>query len=388
MPNVPVSVEAVEGRVQTEGDAEPEKETSEKKKDASDSANEAIFYKTGEFWMIEKALEKNEQTEKGLDKIINFTKEMLDLVPLETLRKDFGEHIDNYKAEWEKRDAKEKERRQQVETEKAKKEELRKKELEEQRKQALETFEKRVKDNLKKQQMDMERRQKEIEGLKLKEMETRKKNIEHLMNKKAEREKKRFRTRVLKIEPKKNDMYFDESKEIKDESKRLKVDEARTSKTLVEVQSAGLKSNTTSGNGLVEPHSATELHGPAVQKDTETAEQHTEQAEKPLEQLRSDSHRQSLQHVNTQYFMSPPAESPKGSKTIHNLTTANMKAETKFKQVLNESLAITKGRGRERLTDSFKLPKIQKTGRVIVDELNSLKAKTKKDNKENLREKV
>lgn len=39
---------------------------------------------------------------------------MLDLVPLETLRKDFGEHIINSKAEWEKREAKEKERRQQV----------------------------------------------------------------------------------------------------------------------------------------------------------------------------------------------------------------------------------------------------------------------------------
>lgn len=320
MPNIPVNVESVEGRVQTEGDAEPE--TSDKKKDVSESTNEAIFYKTGEFWMIEKALEKNEQTEKGLDKIINFTKEMLDLIPLETLRKDFGEHISNSKVEWEKREAKEKERRQMVETEKAKKEELRKKELEEQRKNALESFEKRVKDNLKKQQMDMERRQKEIEELKLKEMETRKKNIENLMKKKDEREKKRMRTRVLKVETKKSDVYLDDSKE-KEEAKRLKIDE---------IQSAGIKTNTLAENALVDPVSATELYAAAVKKDTETLEQN-EPAERGLAPLRSESHRQSLQHVNTQYFISPTAkpESPKEAKTIHNLTSANMKAETKFK---------------------------------------------------------
>jgi len=383
MPNVPVSAEVLENRVKTEGDVE---EASEKKKDTSDSANEAIFFKTGEFWMIEKALgEKNEQNEKGLEKIINFTKEMLDLVPLETLRKDFGEHVSNWKAEWEKRETKEKEKRQMAEAEKLKKEESRKKELEEQRKQALEGFEKRVKDNLKKQQMDIERRQKEIEEMKLKEVEARKKNIENLMTKKAEREKKRFRTRVIKQESKRNDLLLEDSKDNKEEAKRQKVDQ--------ELTSAELKRKSL-GNST-EPVSATELNTVAVNEGTEA---------KNLE-LRSDSHRQSLQNVNAQYFMSPTGltESPKEAKTVHYLTSTNMKAETKFKQVLSESLAITKGRGRERLTgtDSFKLPKIQKTGRVIIgakmsqspymrelETLNPLKSKGKKDNKENMREKV
>jgi len=87
--------------------------------------------------------------------------------------------------------------------------------LDEQRKNALESFEKRIKQNLKKQQMDLERRQREIEVLKQREAEDRRRNIENLMNKKAEREKKQIRVRTLKNPLKKGreDMSNDDMQE-------------------------------------------------------------------------------------------------------------------------------------------------------------------------------
>jgi len=239
--------------------------------------------------------------------------------------------------------------------------------------------------------MGIERRQKEIEDLKLKEVENRKKNIESLMNKRAEREKKQIRTRVLKQESKRNALGLEESKE---GTKRLKVEETRSNKS-PEVNSADLKRKT------IEPASATELH---THKEIDTANEGVDGEKSKELCLRSDSHRQSLQNVNAQYFMSPTGlpetESPKEGKTVNYMTSSTLKAETKFKQVLSESIAITKGRGRERMTDSFKLPTI-KTGRVIIgpkvsqspylkdsEELNTLKTKGKKDNKENVKEKI
>jgi len=323
------------------------------------------------------------------------------------LKKEFTEYISNSKSEWEKRETKEKEKRQLMETERLKKEESRKKEMEEQRKLALETFEKRIKDNLKKQQVDYERRQKELEEIRQKEVEARKKNIEFLMVKKAEREKKRIRTRVHRQESKrlKDDLYVDEIKD-KEESKRQKLQETKPNKNQ-ETQSAGIKSKTSLSNLISMPVNSEsvaigqkkEPESPEKEFDGSDAEKQKDPNVKNQELSKQDSHRNSLQIVNQQYFL-PPAgfmDSPREIKKGQNLTASLLRGDSKAK-LLSESTVVGKARGRERQTDSFKLPSIQKAGPAGLaqklsqspymresDEFTSIKFRIKKDNKENIK---
>jgi len=174
---------------------------------------ELVFYRTIEIAAVEKVLQsKAEAPEKDLERVIDFPKAVLKVINLETMKKQVEAHIVASKEAFERRENEEREKKLKEEAEKQKKAESRKKELDEQRKNALESFEKRIKQNLKKQQMDLERRQRELETMKQRETEERKRNIETLMTKKAEREKRQIRVRTLKNPLKKGreDMSTDE----------------------------------------------------------------------------------------------------------------------------------------------------------------------------------
>ena len=195
-----------------EGDAPVEEQNNE----ALQAEAELVFYRTIEISAVEKVLQsKAEAPEKDLEKVIDFPKAVLKVMNLDTMKKEVADHIIASKEAFERRENEEREKKQREEAEKQKKAESRRRELDEQRKNALESFEKRIKQNLKKQQMDLERRQKELEVMKQREADERRRNIEALMNKKAEREKKQIRVRTLKNPLKKGreDMSADEVQE-------------------------------------------------------------------------------------------------------------------------------------------------------------------------------
>lgn len=83
-----------------------------KKEDGLKIETEAIFYRTGEIMAVERALiTKADPTDKELERLLDFPRNILRIMSLETFKKEFMDYVNNWKVAWEKREVDEKEKK-------------------------------------------------------------------------------------------------------------------------------------------------------------------------------------------------------------------------------------------------------------------------------------
>jgi len=370
-PLTPKAKSEEEEEVNEEGEDSAKKKKKKKKSKKEEQNNllsDAIFYKTGEFWNVDKILaNKAEQSDAELEKFLDFPKSILKKIPIETLIQDFSEYVKNYREEAEKKETQEKEKRQMLESENKRKLESKKKEMEDQRKLALETFERRVQLNLKKQQADFERRQKELEEMKVKEAEDRKKNIEYLMGKKAERERKQMKIREMKQARKQHENEDDLNQSDNKVSKiymakciQLSGSKSEYNKVNVkQLSDSMLNKDSIDERGLIDVYSENNM-GSRSPRGTMN-----EALKISSYQVSSPSHGTVVKKYQ---FLSPTATrggSPK--KGDYSLAVNNLRGNQDNAGMLNE-FEIDGKNIEEKMNSgsSFKLPKIQKASRIMV----------------------
>jgi len=93
-------------------DQEETKKQGKKEEGALKIETDAIFYRTSEIMVVEKALvTKADPSDKELEKIIDFPRNILRILSLEAFKKEFMEYVNKWREAWEKRESDEKEKK-------------------------------------------------------------------------------------------------------------------------------------------------------------------------------------------------------------------------------------------------------------------------------------